>query len=268
MDEKLLISLGLSQNQARAYRALVVKKSLRPTQLAKLTGESRSNCYALLDKLVELGLAVKEDEAKKFTYYPASPLALKTLLSKQLEETEQQLQDLDRKLPQMLSEFHAGGGQPKVQHYRGQKELEQMYTQQMEQTDRNLYFVRSKADIPYFGLAKMEEIRHLARSYGKRRYGVTPILLGGALNPRRDASSNLKRAWIKPEHYTAPVEWSISGDEVQALVFTGEGYGVAIQHPEIAESFRQIMQLLFDSIRETKGYEQLPKLANRQKTTD
>ncbi len=77
MDEKLLMSLGLSQNLARTYRVLALRKELKPSQLMKLTGESRTNCYALLDKLVEMGLASKQDVNKKFVYYPSSPLALK-----------------------------------------------------------------------------------------------------------------------------------------------------------------------------------------------
>jgi sugar-specific transcriptional regulator TrmB len=262
MDEKLLISLGLSQNQARAYRALALKKNLRPAQLAKLTGESRTNCYAILDKLVELELATKSDEDKKLTYYPASPTALKTMLDRQLQQTEQQLANLDRRLPQMLSDYHSGGEQPRVKHHRGKKELEEMYTQQMLQPDRELYFVRTKSDIPFFGLAKMQQIRYLAPKYKKRRYGITPYLIGSPRNPRIDASGNLKRAWVKPEEYTAAVEWVVSGDQVQAIVLEGEGYGISIDHPEIAESFRQVLKLLYSQIKTNPEYKKLPKLAN------
>lgn len=265
MNEKLLMSLGLSQNQARTYRALVLKKSLRPAQLAKLIGESRTNCYALLDRLVALGLATKSDENKKFTYYPASPQALKTLLTKQIEQAEGQLEELDRKLPQMLSEYHSGGEQPKVSHYKGKKELAGMYTGQMEQSGRELYFIRSRADIPYFGLETMEAIRMLAPKYKKRRFGVTPIIVNNPTDTyRKDAAAGgLKRAWIQGEEYTVPVEWAVSGDEVQAIVLKGEGYGISIDHPEIAESFRQIIQLLHKYIRRSPDYEKLPKVTKR-----
>lgn len=265
MDEKLLISLGLSQNQARTYRALVLKKSLRPSQLVKLTGESRSNCYALLDKLVSLGLAIKNDEGKKFIYYPASPTALKAMLDRRLEETEQRLQELDRKLPQMLSEFHAGGQQPKVTHFKGKKGLGDMYTLQMEQLDRELYFIRSKADIPYFGLEKMQDIRKLAPKYKKRRFGITPIIVNRPTDVHRDSSTRLKRAWIKGEEYTAPVEWAVSGNTIQAILLKDEGYGVSIDHPEIAESFRQIIKLLYEYIRKNPGYEKLGKNAETKR---
>ena len=242
----------------------MLKKSLRPSQLVKLIGESRSNCYALLDRLVTLGLATKTDENKKFTYYPASPTALKILLSKQIEEAEGHLKELDRRLPQMLSEYHTGGEQPKVTHHKGKKELSDMYTSQMEQNGREVYFVRSKADIPYFGLETMETIRTLAPKYKKRRFGITPILINRPLDPRKDAAAGgLKRAWIKDEEYTAPVEWAVSGDELQAIVLKDEGYGVSIDHPEIAESFRQIIQMLYNYIRRNPDYKELSKVAQR-----
>jgi predicted transcriptional regulator len=261
MNEDLLMSCGLSQNQARAYRALVFKKSLRPVQLAKLIGESRSNCYSLLDKLVGLGLATKTDENKKFTYHPASPQALRTMLSRTMEKTEERLGELDRKLPQMLSEFHAGGEQPKITHHKGKKELADMYTSQMEQAGRYLYFIRSKADIPYFGLKDMTKIRTMAPQYKKRRFGITPIIASlPKSRPKTAAGAGLKRAWIKGEEYTAPVEWAVSGDQLQAILLKGEGYGISIDHPEIAESFRQIIQLLFDSIRSNPDYKKLPKI--------
>jgi predicted transcriptional regulator len=260
MDEKLLTSLGLSQNQARTYRALALKKSLRPSQLAKLIGESRTNCYALLDRLVDLGLATKSDENKKFTYYPASPTALKTLLDEQLANVEARIQNLERRLPQMLSDFHAGGEQPKVKHHRGKKELAHMYVEQMEQPGRELYFIRTKADIPYFGLETMEKLRWMAPKYKKRRFGITPAIMNVPNRLRIDASAGgLKRAWIKPEIYTAPVEWAVSGNQVQAILLDGEGYGISIDHPEIAESFRQLLQLCFSAIQKDPDYQKLPK---------
>lgn len=259
MNEKLLISLGLPQNLAHTYRILVMRKSLRPSELMKLSGESRTNCYALLDKLVNAGLAYKQDVNKKYTYYPASPLALKKMLDSRREETEQQMQTLEAKLPKLLEEFHSGGDQPKINYFRGKKELEQMYINQLEEKGRYLYFIRSKADVSYFGLPKMEEIRYLAPKYGKRRYGITPIVSYGiGSQPQKDAKAGgLKRAWINRDEYSAKVEWAVSGDTVQAILLDGEGYGISITHPEIAKSFTQMLSLFHEYIRKSPGYENL-----------
>ena len=265
MDDKTLISIGLSQNQARSYRALVIRKSLKPSELSRLIGESRTNSYAILDKLTDMNLATKIDENKKFTYYPASPLALKEMLEKQQKETERKIAELDRKMPQMMSAYQIGGEAPKVKHYKGKKELEQMYIEQMEQPGRELYFIRSKADVPYFSYAKMNEIRLLAPKYKKRRFGITPIVFYSPNDPRKDSKSNLKRAWITNEEYLSPVEWAVSGNTVQAILMKDEGYGLSINNPEISESFREILKLLFKYIKSSPDYDKLPKLA---KVTD
>lgn len=261
MDEQLLISFGIPQNVAHAYRLLVVRKSLRPAQYAKISGESRTNSYAILDRLTELGLATKTDEQKKFTYYPESPTALKQLLTKQLNQAETNLNKLERHLPTMLSSFQAGGEQPKISLARGKKELETMYTEQMKQKDKELYFIRSKADVPYFGLEKMQEIRMLAPQYKKRRFGITPIVSSLPSGRKGESSTNLKRTWIGGNDYPSSVEWAVCGNLIQAICLSGEGYGIAIEHPEIAESFRQILNLLTRHIKENPDYKKLPKFA-------
>lgn len=260
MDEQLLIQCGLSQNQARTYRALILRKSLRPAELGKLIGESRTNCYALLDKLVELGLATKTDENKKFTYYPASPLAIKRLVEKKQNEIEEQLQKLENKMPQMMSAYQLGGDAPKVTHAKGKEELEKLYRIQLEQPGRELYFMRSKADIPYFGLTKMSEIRKLSAEYGKKRYGIIPIAFYHRSNKAKDIrAGNLQRAWLRNNEYDSPVEWAVSGDVVQAILLSEQGYGISIEHPVIAESFREILKLLHHYIKLRPDYEQVLK---------
>lgn len=260
MDDKTLISIGLTQNQARTYRALIIKKSLKPAQLMKLIGESRTNCYALLDKLVELGLANKIDENKKFTYYPASPLALKSLLEKQQKETETKLAELDRKMPQMMSAYQLGGDAPKIKHYKGKKELEQMYYDHLAEPSQELYFIRPKADVPYFGLSKMSDIRRASTNYNKKRFGITPIVFYSVHNRKKDArAGSLKRAWIKNTEYNSPVEWAVCGDKIQITTMDGEGYGVMIDHPEIAKSMQEILSLLFKYIKQNPDYDQIVK---------
>ncbi len=265
MNEELLISIGLTQNQARTYRALITRKSLKPTTLARLIGESRTNCYALLDKLVNMGLATREEENKKYVYYPASPLALKDIVQRKRSQIDQQLEVLDRKMPQMMNAYQLGGQAPKIRQCKGKKELEKMYTEQMEEPGREICFIRSKADVAYFSLQKMEELRMLAPAYKKRRLGITPVVFNTAITPRKDASSRLKRAWISGDEYTSPVEWVVTGNKVQAILMKDEGYGVTIDNAYIADSFRQIFGLLYKYVKQRPGYSELPKMAKYTK---
>lgn len=245
MNEQWLISYGLSQKQARTYRALVTLKRAKPLAVMKLTGESRTNTYTLLDKLVEMGLAIKQDEDKKYVYYPTSPLALKNLIDRRRRETERQLIDLEEKMPQLLSAYREGGEAPRVTMHKGKLELEEMYIAQLKQPGKELQFVRSKADVAYFGFEKVDKLRKLSTSFKKRRVGITPRTHSGAANPERDAAAGgLKRTWVKNEEYTAKVEWVVSGSQIQAIYLDGEGYGITIDHVALADSLRQILQLV------------------------
>jgi predicted transcriptional regulator len=265
MNEKLLCQLGLSKNQAHTYRLLVERGSLRPVQLAKISHESRANCYALLDKLVELGLAQKTDENKKLTYYPESPAMLEKLIREEVARVQSNLLSLQKALPQMLTAFNNQGGRPRVEHYKGKAELEGMYTEQMKQPSRELYFIRSLRDLDYFGFTKMDELRRLAPKYGVRRHGLTPIMIESPGNPHVDGHTNLHRTWLPKASYTAPVEWAVSGDLVQIIDFTGEGYGISIKNKEIAESFRQILKLFSEFAKKDPAYKTSPKFKQPQK---
>lgn len=257
MDEKLLCQIGLSANQAHVYRLLVERKALRPSQLVKITRESRANCYALLDKLVDIGLARRIDVDKKLTYFPESPVVLEKLLNEQIADTQAKLQATQRALPRMMSAFNDQPYKTRIQVRGGKDELQAMYMEQMEQPDRNLYFIRSIADVPFMSLDTMRQMRALARPYKKRRYGVTPVVLYHKVNAASDARTNLKRAWLPVTAYTAPVEWAVSGDIVHAMVFHGEGEGISIKNSQVAESMRQMLQLLFEYIKKDPDYKPL-----------
>lgn len=259
MDEKILCQIGLSKSQAHVYRLLVERKSLRPSQLEKITHESRANCYALLDKLVEIGLAKRIDVDKKLTYFAESPVSLEKILSERVAEQQHLLQSVQMALPRMLSAFNEQRTKTRVNVVSGKENLAQLYQDQMEQNDRHLYFVRSIADVPYFGFDEMHRIRSLAHNYKKRRYGITPVVFFSPERPRDDASTNLKRTWLPKGSYTSPVEWVVCDDTLYIINFRGDGTGITIKDPFVADSFRQIFSLFSEYIKKDPEYETSPK---------
>ncbi len=250
MDLTTLCKIGLSQPQALAYRALASKNGLTPPQLAKLIGESRANSYAILSKLMDLDIAYREDEQKKYRYYAHSPEKLESLVLQQISEQQKSLKKLRKKMPEMLSAYNDTSAKPKVKISSGKEDLAALYQEQTVQNDRYIRLIRSTEDIKFFGYNNMKDLRHLAINNKKRRYGITPHkpLTDQLLDDRSDSRTALKRTWIPEDSYTAPVEWAVSGDQLQVIVFRDQGYAVTIDHPEIAESFRQIFDLTRNSI--------------------
>ena len=80
MDIEIIKKAGLTDSQAKAYIALIEHAGLSAAELAEHINESRTNTYAIIDKLFKYGLIRKKDDVKYGAKYTANhPAALEEL---------------------------------------------------------------------------------------------------------------------------------------------------------------------------------------------
>ena len=65
-----LSAAGLNETEANVYQTLLSKKLWKPSDLAKSVGETRTNIYKILDRLVELGLASRLKQRNSLNQIP------------------------------------------------------------------------------------------------------------------------------------------------------------------------------------------------------
>jgi|SRR5579862_1140692 len=261
--EDLLIKVGLTDLQARVYLYLLENGSTTPPQLVDKLKITRSNTYKVLDALDGFGLVSKAEVEKKLTYFPEDPIALSNLAAEErnrliaLEEhTKDAVTDLRRK-------FRNSSGQAVIKTKKGVAAVKAAYEEQAK-LGLPLYFIKSRADIPTMGFDSMDHIRRLAKHLGLRRYGITPDSVEGPINPSIDKATNLTRTWMPEEEYTAPVEWSLAGDELNIIIFDKEPAAIKITNQQVAESFLQVWKLLDKNLRANPDYKNLPRKAKRK----
>ena len=257
MNEALKAA-GLHESLANTYVALLDNDYITPAKLATITKESRTNTYKLLDELVTLGLASKLDMAKKLHYKAESPTRLATLARERLDELTSQELHIKSQLPAMLKRYYENHEQPGVRFYQGKEGIEEIYEEQI-QIGKPIQFMKTRADIDFFGFKFMHEIRNLAPKANIQRKAFTP---DAPETPKDIAESDkkmlLERTWYLPEDYTAPVEWSVYGDKVSIISFGQEAIGMVIDSPQVAESLRQMFALLDEGLKRRPGYKKLP----------
>ena len=242
MNPQLLQQVGLSKSQADVYMKLIEKGELSPPEVAKLTGESRSNAYMILQRLEAIGLIEKKSNAKKVTYQPLNPIALENVVEKRRLDTSKTEQQIKQAMPQMLSYFYSFTEKPGIRLLQGIEGLKEIYTDTLR-TKQDIYFMRTSAEVKFLG-------EDYFQRYKKRRaeLGITThAFTGGPASLRKslhDDANKMIRTWIKPEDYTAPVEINVYGDKVAYLVYGEEIMGIIIQSAFIAESMRQIFRML------------------------
>jgi sugar-specific transcriptional regulator TrmB len=91
---KSLTALGLSTHEARVYAALVLFDRAEARELVEYLGISKPSVYEVLERLEEMGLAVRMN-AKPVRYGAVSPeIALKILIDAHEDAARRALQDL------------------------------------------------------------------------------------------------------------------------------------------------------------------------------
>ena len=258
----LLTQAGLTDLQASAYLFLLERGESTPPDLAKHLNMTRSNAYKVLDSLLELQLVNRHNRKKKFVYQAADPTALASLVAEKRNSVIALEQNIREAMQQLRKTYRKGSGATAVSIRQGQEVMIQAYEQQAE-SGEPIYFIKSRADIPFMGYETMDRLRRLPTERGVERHGITPDSSEAVLNPAVDKRTRLTRTWIKSDAYTAPVEWAVSGNELLIQVFADGGGVIKVQDTQVAEAFRQLWQLTDKALRQDPEYKKLPQHAKR-----
>lgn len=262
--EQLLESAGLHPTLARTYLVLIDQEEVTASHLAKLTGESRTNTYKLLDELISLGLATKKDIRKKLHYKASNPVQLLSLANERLDKLTKIQTQMQSAVPQLIQQYYIKHERPGIRFFEGKKGIEEIFRLQIKE-GKPIYFLRTRADIKFFGFNFMHKIRNLAPKAKIPRFAFTPDAIEAPTDLEKDRKEMLmERTWYKNEDYTAPVEWSVYGDKISIISFGNEAIGTVIESPQIAESLRQIFKLLDEGLKRRPDYNMLPN-KNRYK---
>lgn len=253
MQNNKLIAVGLNEQQASAYSLLIEKGDITPPEAAAKLNLSRSNTYKVLDKLVELGLALRFENNKKLTYSPSNPSSLIQLAAAQRNIATDRENAVQEVMSELVSKYRQHTDQPNLRIVTGRTAVAEAYRAQIKQAD-TIYFLRSPADIPTIGYELMHSIRTGPERFGIERHGITP---DKSTKPSQD--SNLSRTWIKYEDYNAPVEWSVTGESLLIVLFSEEPHAITIESPIVADAFRQIWHTLQGLLRSMTDYSDLPR---------
>lgn len=267
VNEDLLVNLGLNHTQAKAYMALVRHGALTPPELAKKTGETRTNAYTVLDRLVELGLAKKDEKNKKLIYRVENPVALENLVKRHRDEALERERLVKTSMPALLNFFYTYSEQPGIRFFQGIEGLKEIYNDQLR-TGKDVMFVRSTADTKLYGYELMRELRGKFARRGIKRHAFSPDAADIPVKWRElDPPRLLRRTWLGDD-YSASVEWSVYGDKVSIISFGEEAIGMIIESPQIAESMTQLLKLVDRGAKARDDYDKLPRRARLVVTDD
>ena len=261
MDKDIFEQLGLSDAQAAAYRLLLEKGPTAPPDIAKKLKLTRSNAYKVLDQLVEAGLVSRLRSDKKLQYKAEDPIAIASIVANERNKVLALEKSVKEAMTELRKTYNQSSSSAEVQTYQGAVSIKALYEHQAK-LKQPIYYIKTRADIPFMGFETMTRIRKLTVPFGTQRYGIIPDTPEATTDPRIEQPINLERTWITAEAYTAPVEWSTCGDELMILIYDKEASGIRIKNRILADAFRQLWQAFSDSLRADPNYKRLPRKAS------
>lgn len=265
MNEEILQQAGLTKAEAAVYVALVKKSPITPPALADLVDESRTNTYKLLDSLEEKNLVSRDETQKKLHYWANNPSILLDNLKKRRAEVEASEKRFQSSLPTMIDEYFHYSNQPAVRYFHGKEGVRKILNDQLADK-QDLYMVHATGVIDVFGPDESHLLRNKFPENGIRRHmfyadrqlsypqdeTTVPVDVS-------DAAMLTTRTWIQDGDLTQPVEWVLYGNKLSITSLGNEVFGMIIESPQIAASFREIYNLLDRKIRAEPGYDKLPR---------
>jgi predicted transcriptional regulator len=263
MNDELLKEIGLSELQAQTYLYLLEHGPTSPPSITTALKITRTNAYKVLDQLHDLRLVNRTEVKKKFVYNAEDPIALASLVAEERNRVLALEKNTKEALKKLRLAYQKQSTGSEVQTYQGAVALKALYEHQIT-LKQPIYFVKTRADIPFMGYETMDRVRTLPVKFGTQRYGIIPDAPEAAVNNEINSKSNLERTWMFPESYTAPVEWTVSGDELMMIVFNENGTGIRIKNSVIAESFRQLWKMLDKNLKANPDYQKHPLYAKRE----
>ena len=247
MELEIIRKAGLSEAQAKTYLALVRHGELSPAKIAEITGETRTNTYALLEKLEKTNL-VKRGSGKKKVYTAAHPSALETIAEKKRRAAVKNEEMLKASMSSLLDVFYAHSERPEVKTYIGYDGIKDIYRDVLR-TGETVYLLRTEKDDKMLDF--IETYRH---EMGKRQV-KTIALAPDTPEGRRNSSDGtdeevlFDRITMPRDAYTAPVTIMVYGRKIALVAYGEEEMSMIISSKALAESVRQMIIMLREQYR-------------------
>ena len=242
--EESLRSLGLSAKESEVYLALLSLGQTTAYAVAEKSGLKRPTVYVVLDDLRKKGLVLKIPNAKKQVFTAKSPEEF-------FGEAEERLRIAKQSLPELLA-LTSGGKKPKTLYFEGLRGIEDIALYGVERMkDKEIVGFYAEATDASPELLKIfdDYNERLKRDHITVR-GIVPD--NPHLKRWRDTDKEYGRNMkiIPAETYSARNSIEIGDTFVRILAFR-DLQGVIIENEAIAETMRQIFEMVWKSREES-----------------
>ncbi|MBI2079768.1 hypothetical protein HYT84_03315 [Candidatus Micrarchaeota archaeon] len=251
MDVRLLKRLGLNSNEIRVYLALLSLNQSSSGEIIKESLVPSSKIYSALDGLIKKGLVSYIIKGKIKLFRPSNPSILLNLIETKEKEVKQLKNSLEAELPKLTKKFEEDKPKYNAEIFEGLRGIKEFYEYSLNLLEKgewmytlgypplasellNAYFVdfhKRKDKKGIWSKVLFDYNTWFGKEREKRKYALQKYL---------------------PKGIHTPAFIHIFRDYVGIMVITQDQKTcIAIKNKEVAESYKQYFELLWDQAHET-----------------
>ena len=243
-----LKSLGLSDNEAKVYMAMLELGSATVLEISAKAGVNRPTTYVQIESLKRMGLASTQTKGKKQLFIAESPEQLKSMIDRQKIELEQKKEEFQKLLPELTNLFNLSDSKPQVRFFEGKEGLLKMHSELLRTDVREVVSFSSTDSV-------MKVFPNYPKTLSLKRVqrGIRSRLIYTCKEPvmqRRDEEMLRETKYLPPDKFPFKSDIAVYGDNIGISALEGKVVGVIITHKELANSFRALFNLLWDFLDE------------------
>jgi len=244
-----LKNLGLSENEAKVYMAMIELGSATVLEISAKAGVNRPTTYVQIESLKKMGLVSTQVKGKKQIFIAESPDQLEFMIERQKNELEQKKEELHQLLPELTNIFNLSDSKPQVRFFEGREGLAKIQDELIRsKPEEVLDFVSTEGILNIFP-------SHV-RNYSPRRVknGIRAKVIytdsRGPILKRHDEEMLREAKYVALDKFPFKSDITIYNDNITICALEGKAVGVIITHKELANSFRALFNLLWESLGE------------------
>lgn len=248
MLENDLLSLGLSEKEARVYLAVLELGKASANEISKKAGVNRATAYFILKSLMKLGLVSELEEKRAIKFAGESPERIKVLLKRKEEEIKDSENLLEKILPQLRSIYNRLENKPIVRYFDGQEGPRLLREDILKGIKNDEIFSFTNLDL-IEGIFSDEENKEFREKKLKNKIKTCAIYTS-----KKEIKINQKGIeahLIDDKAFKIDSDISIYGDTIQiAKVFGKDNFGViTIKDKDIADTVKSLFKLALECVK-------------------
>ena len=239
-----LKNIGLSDNEAKVYMAMLELGPSPVVEIARKAEVNRPTAYVQIESLKKNGLVSTQTKGKKQLYIAESPEHLEDMLDRKLREVSVSKEEFSGVLPDLISLYQSAGHRPTVRFFEGKSGITQIQSLLLKSGVKEVLGITALDDV-------LKILPKHSENYTPERVkkGIRSRLIysysDGPTLKEQDERMLRESKFIQPEKMPFKGDITIYGNNVAITSFEGNVSGVVIEHPEIAKSFRQFFEFLW-----------------------